>query len=281
MPPVKSMIVVSWSWLLLAVCVPGLAVVGCGSSGSDGSGEGGQTGGGTGGKGTGGSSIGTGGSASGSGGAGGTASGTGGAAAGTGGAGGAVSGTGGARAGTGGAVAGTGGAASGTGGAGTGGQGGPATLTLTSTVLTNAAAFLPAYTCAGDNHSPPLAWTAGPTGTLSYAIVLVDTSIGRYHWAIWNIPPTVRALPEMLPAGASITTPVSAMQAITGTGTPSYQGPCPSGNLHTYVFTAYALNVATLPGVATGVMAQAVFTAIQSHVLASGTLSGTSNATRP
>jgi Raf kinase inhibitor-like YbhB/YbcL family protein len=152
---------------------------------------------------------------------------------------------------------------------------------LTSTVLTNGSPFLPAFTCAGDNHSPPLAWTAGPTGTLSYAIVLVDTSIGRYHWAIWNIPPTVRALPEMLPAGASITTPVSAMQAITGTGTPSYQGPCPSGNLHTYVFTAYALNVATLPGVATGVMAQAVFTAIQSHVLASGTLSGTSNATRP
>jgi len=191
-------------------------------------------------------------------------------------------GTGGGNSGTGGTVSGAGGAASGTGGAGAGGQGGPATLTLTSTALANGGTFLPAHTCAGDNHSPPLAWTAGPTGTQSYAIVMIDTSITRYHWAIWNMAPTVRALPETLPAGASITTPVSAMQAITGTGTPGYQGPCPSGNLHTYVFTAYALDVATLPGVAaTGVMAQAVYTAIQSHVLASGTLSGTSNATRP
>ena len=252
MRAVQATIVVSWSWLLLVTCLPALAVVGC-SSTSDGSGTGGQNGSGTGGNGAGGAAVGTGGGAAG-------------------------------RNGTGGVVSGTGGAVSGTGGAasGTGGQGGPATLTLTSTVLANGGTFLPAYTCAGDNHSPPLAWTAGPTGTQSYAIVMIDTSINRYHWAIWNMAATVRALPETLPAGASITTPVSAMQAITGTGTPGYQGPCPSGNLHTYVFTAYALDVATLPGVAaTGVMAQAVYTAIQSHVLASGTLSGTSNATRP
>jgi Raf kinase inhibitor-like YbhB/YbcL family protein len=151
---------------------------------------------------------------------------------------------------------------------------------LTSTVLANDGTFLPAYTCAGDNHSPPLAWTAGPTGTQSYAIVMVDTSINRYHWAIWNMAPTVRALTEALPAGASITSPVSAMQAITGTATPAYQGPCPNGSLHTYVFTAYALDVATLPGLPAGVMAQGVYTAVQSHILASGTLRGTSSAVR-
>jgi phosphatidylethanolamine-binding protein (PEBP) family uncharacterized protein len=43
----------------------------------------------------------------------------------------------------------------------------------------------------------------------------------------------------------------------------------------------YALDVATLPGLAAGVMAQPVFTALQSHTLASATLTGTSAAVRP
>ena len=304
------------SFTLAAAGVVALMVAGCGSS-NGGSGSGGRSGSGgatsgTGGSaaGTGGASASTGGSAAGTGGSaagtGGSVSGTGGAAAGTGGAssgsGGGAAGAGGTLSGTGGAVTATGGSAGGAGGAGTatggriGGSGGAAAgtgggaggqgggrggLTLTSTSLTNGAAFMPANTCAAANQSPPLTWTAGPAGTQSYAVVLVDTSIARYHWAIWNLAPSVTSLPAALPAGASITTPVAAMQAITGTATPGYMGPCPSGNVHTYVFTVYALDVATLPGVATGVMAQAVFTAIQSHVLASGTLSGTSDATRP
>ena len=155
------------------------------------------------------------------------------------------------------------------------------TLTLTSTELTNGAAFMPANTCAGANQSPPLTWTAGPAGTQSYAIVLLDTANMRYHWAVWNIPSTVMALPAVFPAGASVTAPVAAMQAITGAAVPVYQGPCPAGNVHTYIFTVYALDVATLPGVASGAMAQAVFAALPSHVLALGALAGTSDATRP
>jgi Raf kinase inhibitor-like YbhB/YbcL family protein len=268
------------SWVLLATTLPAAAFMGCASS-SSGSGTGGRVGGTGGSGGSGGGTSGTGGQGSG-----GSVVGSGGRAAGTGGvvtAAGGTLGSGGAATGIGGTIGG-GGAATATGGrlgAGGAGIGGRGALTLTSTMLTNAGTFLPPHTCAGANQSLPLAWTAGPAGTQSYAIVLLDTDNTRYHWAIWNIAPTVTALPEGLPAGASITTPVSAMQAMTGAGTPSYQGPCPNGTVHTYVFTAYALDVATLPGIATGSMAQVVSAAIQGHVLASGTLSGTSNASRP
>src|SRR6187402_2009203 len=49
----------------------------------------------------------------------------------------------------------------------------------------------------GSNKSPELDWTAGPSGTQSYAIVLQDlTNVmnGKpfVHWALWNIPGATR-----------------------------------------------------------------------------------------
>ena len=291
--------------IVVAYGVITLLAAGCGSGGGDSSATGGRNG-------SGGSSVATGGAPAGTGG---SAAGTGGVAAGTGGSsdgsGGASAATGGNAAGTGGGSSATGGTSGGTGGAagaaggtgaatggrggnpgsagaagmgsggGTSGQGGRGMLTLSSTALINGATFTAPNTCAGANQSPPFTWTAGPSGTQSYAIVLLDTANTRYHWAIWNIPASVLALPAALPAGATITSPVAAMQAVTGTGTPGYQGPCPNGATHTYVFTLYALDVAMLPGLSGNSMAQAVSAALQSHVLASGTLSGTSNAMRP
>ncbi|MEO5768339.1 MAG: YbhB/YbcL family Raf kinase inhibitor-like protein, partial [Polyangia bacterium] len=260
MHPLKVRTGIRAPWTVVACGVTALIVAGCGGSSGDSSATGGRvgsggatvaTGGTTAGTGgsteaTGGASAGTGGSTDGSGGA---SAGTGGSAAGTGGT---SPGTGGAAAGTGGGVAGTGGRGGGagsvaTGGTGVGGggatgQGGRGMLTLSSTTLTDNGTFMAANNCAGSNQSPPLTWTAGPAGTQSYAIVLLDTANSRYHWAIWNIPASVMALPAALPAGATITTPVAAMQAITGSGTPSYQGPCPNGTSHTYVFTLYALD---------------------------------------
>jgi hypothetical protein len=119
----------SFSRILLVACLPVLAVVGRGSS-TSGSGTGGQIGGGTGGQGSGGKAAGTGGNATGAGGTG------------------------------------AGGRGTGAGGAGAGGQGGRPALTLTSTMLANGGTFLPAHTCAGDSHSPPLASraTSSPRG---------------------------------------------------------------------------------------------------------------------
>ncbi|HYQ26868.1 MAG TPA: YbhB/YbcL family Raf kinase inhibitor-like protein [Polyangiaceae bacterium] len=182
--------------------------------------------------------------------------------------------------GSGGARAGAGGQASG-GGSSAGASGGSSTgFALTSSKLTAGAAFPTEFTCASNpNHSPPLAWTPGPSAALSYALVLLDTNITFNHWVVWDIPPSTTMLPESLPTTATLTMPAGAKQA-SGQGM-GYLGPCPSGTLHTYKFTIYALDVATLPGVTTSTSTANLAAAIEMHDLASASLSATSDAKKP
>jgi phosphatidylethanolamine-binding protein (PEBP) family uncharacterized protein len=49
--------------------------------------------------------------------------------------------------------------------------------------------------CKGADTSPLITWTAGPEGTVGYAVVLRDMSKDLNHWAIWNIPASVTSLP--------------------------------------------------------------------------------------
>src|SRR5262249_40426650 len=150
-----------------------------------------------------------------------------------------------------------------------GGAGGsvPATMTLTSTAFTEGMMIPAAQTCTGNSHmSPPLTWTAGPSGTMSYGIALVDMSNGFVHWTIWDIPPTTMSLPGNLPKTQVLTTPVMAQQINRFAGD-GYFGPCPSGQTHTYVFEVYALDVATLPGVNITGMPEAVRTLMMTHGL--------------
>jgi Raf kinase inhibitor-like YbhB/YbcL family protein len=105
-------------------------------------------------------------------------------------------------------------------------------------------------------------------------------SNGYVHWVLWDlVPPTTTSLPGNLPTTQKLTTPVMAQQhnRFSGDG---YFGPCPSGQTHTYVFEVYALDVATLPPVSlTPTTATATIrTSMMAHALASGTLSGMSNA---
>jgi Raf kinase inhibitor-like YbhB/YbcL family protein len=190
-----------------------------------------------------------------------------------------AAGSGGASAGAGG-QGGSGGGSAGSGGQGGGGGGGGGGFTLTSSKLAPGATFAAEYTCASSSeHSPPLTWTAGPSGTLSYAIVLQDMTFPFTHWVVYDIPPTTTMLPESLAADATLTMPAGAKQkAGQGMG---YLGPCPSGMLHTYVFTVYALDVATLPGVMASTSTMNLSAAIQMHDLASASLSGMSDATMP
>jgi len=207
-------------------------------------------------------------------------------AAGSGGTGGSSAGAGGASAGasqggSAGLSAGAGGQATGGGSsAGAGGQGGAGAFALTSSKLTAGMAFPAAHTCAGDDVSPPFAWGAGPSGTMSYALVLQDTFQNRdlVHWVLWDIPAATTSLPEALASTATLTMPAGAKQKSFTAA--KYAGPCPSGVEHTYLFTLYAIDVATLPGVTTSSMTSALVTAIQAHDLASATLSATSNATK-
>lgn len=159
-----------------------------------------------------------------------------------------------------------------------------ASIVLTSTALSEGAAFAAANTCAGVNTSPPLTWSAGPAGTMSYAVILTDLSINAAHWVIWDIPSTTTSLAAALPGDTTLTTPAGAKQIhkleFFGAGG-AYRGPCPSGKNHIYQFEVNAIGAPTLAGVTGTSTVEAVKVAVQSASLAHGDLDGTSNATAP
>jgi Raf kinase inhibitor-like YbhB/YbcL family protein len=134
-------------------------------------------------------------------------------------------------------------------------------------------------TCAGANLSPELDWTPGPAGTKSYALVLRDLCNTFNHWAVWDIPASEMKLP-VTPgdAGATLAMPAGAKE-VNFMNSGGYRGPCPSGQLHTYQFTLYALDVAALaPMPATVDRVFAILSMQNTHVLATAKLAGTSNA---
>jgi Raf kinase inhibitor-like YbhB/YbcL family protein len=185
--------------------------------------------------------------------------------------------------------AGTGGAGGGsTGGAGGGatgstgsstssstGSGGMAAFALTSTGFTEGMVIPAKYACAGADGSPDLSWTAGPAGTLSYAVVLTDKSNNLLHWVIWDIPGATTSLPAGVEKKANPAVPAGSKQAKSfDNQTFGYRGPCPQ-NTHTYEFAVFALDVATLPGVTTASTRAEVNTEILKHDLTKTTLTGT------
>ena len=153
----------------------------------------------------------------------------------------------------------------------------------------------------GSNKSPDLAWTAGPSGTQSYAIVFHDlTNVMNnkpfVHWVMADIPASVRELAagscsdgfvvkgKTTPAG-----PAGSRQGLndfTGwfAGNPDmagdylgYDGPYPPFNderVHRYFFRVFALDVASLQLPARFTAADA-YRAMHGHVLAEATLHGT------
>jgi Raf kinase inhibitor-like YbhB/YbcL family protein len=110
----------------------------------------------------------------------------------------------------------------------------------------------------GGNKSPELDWTAGPSGTQSYAIVLQDltnldatTKKPFVHWVMWNIPAATRMLPAGLETTQMPSVPAGASQRnynTTGTNF-GYQGSGKCENV--YEFVLYALPTATYTGTST------------------------------
>src|SRR5437763_16977587 len=83
----------------------------------------------------------------------------------------------------------------GRGGGGGGGRGGSVTMTLTTTAWSDGGAIPAKYTQAGDQTSPPLAWTNVPDNVIGFVLIVhdVDAAIGSgtddmLHWMVWNIP---------------------------------------------------------------------------------------------
>jgi Raf kinase inhibitor-like YbhB/YbcL family protein len=80
---------------------------------------------------------------------------------------------------------------------------------------------------------------------------------GWWHWIVFDIPATVRALPQDAGAASGQNKPQGARQATNDFGQRGYGGPCPPpGMTHRYVFTVYALDAVSFPRAPKGLPAR-------------------------
>ena len=119
----------------------------------------------------------------------------------------------------------------------------------------------------GFDLSPQLSWGKGPKRTKSYAVTVYDPDAEFYHWGIYNIPPSILALPQATLAQSPF------KQTLNDFGAASYGGPCPPvGQQHRYIFTVYALSKKiSLPRNAD---VTSLKRATNNKILAKGTLTG-------
>jgi len=152
-------------------------------------------------------------------------------------------------------------------------------LTLTSTAITAGTDIDKKYRCRSpENISPPLTWTPGPAGTLSYAVTMYHAK--SVHWMLWDIPATTTSLPEAIMRLAQPPVPAGARQvkpAVDGSTWYGYSGPCPGSPNQTYQYYVYALKVAKLPTVTTESSPTAIDTALQANRLERALLTATAS----
>lgn len=129
-------------------------------------------------------------------------------------------------------------------------------------------------TCDGKNVSPRLKWQGVPAGAKSLALIMEDpdSPMGVFvHWSLYNIEPTLNALPEALEKLDQL--PGIGTQGLNDFDDVGYDGPCPScGSSHHYTFDLYALDLppqlpAALPGAD-------LKKAIHGHIIASAHYTG-------
>jgi hypothetical protein len=140
------------------------------------------------------------------------------------------------------------------------------------------------HSCDGANTSPPLAWGSAPAEAETVAVLMDDPDAGPeawVHWVIFNIPTEAGSLPEGVPGGAEngVLPDGSAqgindfgVRGIAGFNQIGWDGPCPGPEPHQYVFRALALD--TMLDLAPGATQAEVEAAVEGHVVAESTLSG-------
>lgn len=117
-------------------------------------------------------------------------------------------------------------------------------FTLTSDAIKEGEPIAAKYTCDGADVSPALAWTDPPAGTKSICLIMDDPDApgGTWtHWLLWNLPETLRALPEGVAKSTEV--PAGSRQGNNDFRKPGYGGPCPPpGAPHRYFFRLFALD---------------------------------------
>jgi len=104
----------------------------------------------------------------------------------------------------------------------------------------------------GQDVSPQLSWSGFPDGTASFAITVYDpdapTAAGFWHWAVFNIPPSVTSVPTGAGDESGRGLPAGAVQLRNDAGLARYLGAAPpSGHgRHRYFIVVHAVDVPTL-----------------------------------
>ncbi|MCX5649632.1 MAG: YbhB/YbcL family Raf kinase inhibitor-like protein [Planctomycetota bacterium] len=153
-----------------------------------------------------------------------------------------------------------------------------ATMKLTSPAFANGARIPVRHTGEGDDRSPPLEWTDPPEGTKSFALICDDPDAPRGtwdHWLVWNLPATLRQLPEGVPTTKTLPDLGGAMQGNNSWPKIGYGGPMPppGHGTHHYHFVLYALDAPL--DLAPGANKAALQKAMKGRVLAEARLMGT------
>ena len=130
------------------------------------------------------------------------------------------------------------------------------------------------FTCQGEDISPELAWKDAPAGTRTFALIVHDPDAPRAggftHWVVYNIPASVRQIPQDAPKGDQL--PGGGIQGRNDGGRVGYMGPCPPSGTHRYYFRLYALDAELnlQPGAGKDDLEQAM----QGHLLQKAELMG-------
>jgi Raf kinase inhibitor-like YbhB/YbcL family protein len=148
-------------------------------------------------------------------------------------------------------------------------------MRITSTAFEHGGSIPTAYTCEGDDRSPPLAFHDVPPSAKSLALIVDDPDAPDpkapkrtwVHWVVCNIPPNAHNLSE---GGDDFPGSTIGKNDWNRSG---YGGPCPPIGRHRYFFKLYALDT-LLPDLNEPTKAD-LESAMQGHVLAHAELMGT------
>lgn len=118
------------------------------------------------------------------------------------------------------------------------------------------------------NQSPPLRWFGVPSQAKSLALVFRDLGNGAIKWIVWDIPPTVTAVPANI---SKVRKPpeVPGSSQLGSLSNIGYAGPGMGARL--YDFTVWALTVQRLPGTERRTTAEIFNNVLPRHRLATST----------
>ncbi|HYM65588.1 MAG TPA: YbhB/YbcL family Raf kinase inhibitor-like protein [Candidatus Sulfotelmatobacter sp.] len=142
-------------------------------------------------------------------------------------------------------------------------------MTITSTSFTSGSEIPKKYTCDDADVNPPLTFHAIPPEAKSLALIVEDkdsTPKDFTHWTIFNLNTFINGLDEN-------TVPDQSVEGVNSFGNIGYEGPCPPGTTHHYVFKLFALDQPL--NLERGVKKEDIISKIQGHILDEAELIGT------